>query len=261
MVNCPKYIDIKSTSKSEYKTNQNSIKCHFCSSSVPTFSSSKCNDCKKDFCLKHRLTFDHNCSNTYKVKTTNNANNVPCSHCKDNKVEVKPCSFCKNMLCINHLPSLNHNCLNNKKINMKESFIENKNKILNDLKMKKLQKTQTNNSQSNNENSNNDVSFIKSQAKGNQLIKEEDRVYLRIVQNCQLNFDEIKGFPIYRFYNKYSSIKEILNEIIMEFNLLDRYVLGAKNDVYIKDSFKEEMKLSEITSLKYCDTVMISKIL
>jgi len=144
---------------------------------------------------------------------------------------------------------------------MKESFIENKNKILNDLKMKKQQKIQTKNSQSNNENSNYDLSTIKFQAKGKQLIKEENRIYFRVVQNCQLNFDEIKGFPLYRFYNKYSSIKEILNEMVKEFNLLDRYVLGEKNDVYIKNPFNEETKLSEITSLKNGDTVMISKIL
>ena len=106
-----------------------------------------------------------------------------------------------------------------------------------------------------------DFDLIKSKASGDQNIKENDRFYIRFVQNFQIGFDEIKEFPIFRFYEKFTTIKQILAKIIEEFNLftLGDLVLSEKNDVYYKDIFSPDEAISQIKSIKNGDTILLSR--
>ena len=236
------------------------IKCSFCSNNVSKISSTRCDECKKEFCLKHRLSFDHNCNKTILIKKVETLK-AQCCICKDSINEVKSCCNCTKLFCIGHLAYLNHNCNYNKKVSMKETFLNNKNKILNDLKAKKLLKNISQQISTINESSNNDFNLIKENALGDNKLIESQRHYFRIVQNCQIQFDEIKGFPIYRFYDNKCLISDILENIITELQLSgNNYIINQKNDIYLKSVFPKEKRICEITILKNGDTIMLSKI-
>ena len=257
-INCPNYRDTQTLKNSIPHHNPEYIKCCFCSSNIPKFSSTKCDQCKNEFCLKHRLTFDHNCRKSIILKKVETKEKSKCSVCNEFSDHVKECNNCMKIFCKDHLGYFNHNC--NKKLLMKETFLDNKNKILNDLKAKKLLKSSIK-SNSTNESSNNELAFIKTNAKGNTNILESQRHYFRIVQNCQFKFDPINGFPIYRFYDKNSLMLEMIDEIKKEFQLNGMtIILNEKNDVFMKSIFPKDKKICEIEKFMNGDTIMLSKL-
>jgi len=142
---------------------------------------------------------------------------------------------------------------------MKESFLDNKNKILNDLKAKK--QLNNNNTNPSIEPKSSNISNIMFQAKGDKNVKENDKFYVTIVQNYQIGFDTIKDFPIIRFYDKNVKIKDIIESITQEYGLNNnKYTLNEQNDIYLKSCFDNEKSLAETSNLKNGDTIMFSKL-
>jgi hypothetical protein len=142
---------------------------------------------------------------------------------------------------------------------IKAGFQDNKNKILNDLKAKKQKQTECKVNSTTDGNFHIDFQVIKAKATGGNFVKELDRHYLRIIQNCQVQFDQINAFPIHRYYDKKETLCEIITKLKAEFNLLGNFCLSEKTDLYVKNPFEQSKSLAKLSSIKNGDTLILSR--
>ena len=76
----------------------------------------KCYNCKKDFCLDHRLPHNHQCSNYNHKKvepeTNEKVRKDTCNikSCKYSKMVLVDCDNCKNLFCLSHRNERDHRC-------------------------------------------------------------------------------------------------------------------------------------------------------
>ena len=63
---CP-FSEKKEEAKKKVEFNYQIKKCDFCKGDIKNIEPVQCEYCKKMFCLKHRLEFDHDCPSTKKI--------------------------------------------------------------------------------------------------------------------------------------------------------------------------------------------------
>ena len=64
-VSCP-FAEVKEEPKKKVEFHYQIKKCDFCNGDIKNMEPIQCEFCKKSFCLKHRLEFDHDCPSTKK---------------------------------------------------------------------------------------------------------------------------------------------------------------------------------------------------